>query len=570
MDTNKKSSFDKLVTGLTTDDRNAMLERINSSITENVEFTEIRKTPLEYELTLTQQLENESFLYRFLLWVRSFIKQKTKENIYNEDILIRVAKKISREHVGLINYKHKVLDSFFYERLRSLKDVSDYFKPYMLLVDENPGDFYVFLSSFVAPELVSLINETADPFTLSFGQQPTIEVKDGLMKKLDEILNYINEKTKANLYLSIVKVNWLNEFTKLPFIHFNSQFNNLSGKNFTCPYNRATYDYNMFASVLSNIDTISNEVLEAIFLYSRRKDLSDQNKSSEIERDLQEFMSLSNQYLTLINDFLSNIPIVELGKVVTQDYNWEPGSISGVEAWFASFRSQWRKVIEVRWNDWEKERKKNQLEKNLLKDFNLKSFPVLKYRPWNLLWMHVPFACELTGGFLSWFALEKYTKIIDPLNCIMLDGIFIRSENKSEFTENLNLFSQCNNRMKNLITKLSPEGEYGMAFKEMVETKVRTINVQNQIEKIIMSTENEIREITKIFGKSCRAIERVFHGLFDDKKDGIHEGLQNLNTIKGSQNKEWKDHVYKVREIMKKCIFYISELEPIDAASRNV
>ena len=62
-------------------------------------------------------------------------------------------------------------------------------------------------------------------------------------------------------------------------------------------------------------------------------------------------------------------------------------------------------------------------------------------------------------------------------------------------------------------------------------------------------------------------MENVFHGFFDDDKDGEHQPLQNLTTIKGRQNREWRDNLIMIRNDLKKVMFYISELEPIDAAS---
>ena len=72
-----------------------------------------------------------------------------------------------------------------------------------------------------------------------------------------------------------------------------------------------------------------------------------------------------------------------------------------------------------------------------------------------------------------------------------------------------------------------------------------------------------------MFCKSCRTIEAVFSGIFDDKKDGVHETLQNFTTIRGAQNKQYRDTLGKIRHTLKKSTFYIAELEPIDNATMN-
>lgn len=569
MEEDIKGSFDKLVAGLSAADRNAMLERIKKTSGESIKLVETEEKPAEYSMSLSVRLQNESIFYRIILWLRSFIKQKDTEKLYNEDIIANIAKKINREHPGLLMHRHGVLDSIFFEQLRRIKDAADFFKPYILLIEDNPGDFYVFLSSFVAPELSEAVNRDVDPFNLPFGQDPSIEIKTDLLKKLDEMLKNMDTTTKANLYAGILSISWLRQFTRLPFIHFCAQFTNIAGDSYTCPYSNARTDFNQFAAVFGNLQSIENEVLEALFLYSQRKDLTKNAQTKDIERAINEFLAKANSFLGSIEMFIAGVPVYKIGKVINADYDWEPGSIEGVEAWFPSFRSHWRKIIDIRWNAWIKERKKHMLENNFFNDFKLHELPALRYRPWAYMWMHIPFECELTGGFLGWFATEKFDGMLQTLNEVMMEGIFIRSENRTEYSEGLDLFIKANNRMTALIGKLSPQGEFGSVFQGFIDSKVKSLQVQNQIDSMMRAIEDDVRGITKDFGKGIRAMEMVFKGFFDEKKDGIHETLQNMTAIKGHQNREWRDRLVKIRETLQKSLFYISELEPLDASANE-
>ena len=40
-----------------------------------------------------------------------------------------------------------------------------------------------------------------------------------------------------------------------------------------------------------------------------------------------------------------------------------------------------------------------------------------------------------------------------------------------------------------------------------------------------------LKEIIQKFTKGSKMMERVFHGFFDESKDGMHETLQNFTTI---------------------------------------
>ena len=545
VESDTKSSFDRLVAGLNAEDRLAMLNRINQMDTQPVQFT-VENVDKEQNVSLQKKLQNESFIYKFVLWLRALFDKKTVEQLYGQDLLLSISKKINNRFPGTINYKIRSLDYIFYERLVTIKEAADFFKVYFTYVEENPGDFYVFLSSFVAPELSEKINAQADPFIYPFSKPITPDARTDLAKKLDDILSNMDRDTKQNMYSAVSQANWLYKFSTLQYIHFISQFTNVTGDNFTCPYSNALMDYNELASVFANIQPIQNEVLEALFLFSQRKHLTINAQDKDIEKAVKEFMVKALAFFGTIQSFSNNVPIKNLGRVLNSDFDWQPPNMEGAEAWFPSFRAQWRKIQDIRWNDFAREQKKQMLSENLKTDFDLDEFPVMEFRPWLKLWNRIPFNRELTGGFLSWFCTEKYEKVIQDLNVVAMEGVFYKSENRSEYSEGLNNFSNANNLMKDLIRKLSPEGEFGKLFEDFATNRVHTFQVQSQIESMMEQIENTVKEAISLFGKGARTIERVFYGFFEEQKDGIHEPLQNITTIRGRDNRRFVDSLISI------------------------
>ena len=554
---------------MSSEDRGQMLEKINQISIPVVQFVETENQLPEKNLSLHLRLREESPFYRFFIWIRAIFEKKNPEKIYNEDVLASMARRINRDHPGILNHRNGLVDSIFYQHLISLKNAADFFKPYFNIIDDAPGGFYVFLSSFVAPELAERINSEADPFSLDYSTEASPEVKSRLLKTLDEILKNIDGSDKSNLYYAVSSLNWLRQFSKLPYIHFTSQFTNIAENNYTCPYRNAVNDFDKFAAVFANIQPVSNEVLEAMLMFAQRKEITKNAQEKDIERTIKEFLAKTNQLFASIQMFISSVPIIKVGKIINADYDWLPGNIDGVESWFPNFRSHWRSIIEVRWGDWLREKKKKNLETYLKNDFGLTEFPALHYRPWQALWMRVPFSCELTGGFLSWFCENRFDQMITPLNEVMMEGIFVRNENRVEYSEGLNLFVQSMKQMEELIARLAPEGEYGAMFEEFATTRLRSFQVQNQIDSMMTTTETEIHDIVRKFGKGSRMMDKCLRGILSDDRDGVHDGLQNFNTIKGHQNRAWKDKLREIWESLKKSIFYLTELEPIDAATER-
>ena len=564
-----RTAFDRLVAGMTSEERSSMLEKINQDSVSVVQFVETENQVPEKSLSLHLRFKEESFFYRFFLWLRGIIEKRSSEKIYNEDVIASMARRLNRDHPGIVNHRNGLLDTVFYEHLKALKSAADFFKPYFAIIDDSPGDFYVFLSSFVAPELSEKINSEADPFSLDYSAEPTNDTRAMLLKNLDNILKNIDAGSKSDMYTAVSAVNWLRQFTRLPYIHFTSQFTNLTGSNYTCPYRNAVNDYAAFAAVFTNIIPVKSEVLEAMLMFSQKKDLTKNAQDKDIERTVKEFLSKTNQYFASIQSFISSVPIIKTGKIINADYDWLPGNIEGVEAWFPNFRSHWRKIIDVRWGDWLRERKKKNLENYLKNDFGLSEFPVLTYRPWQALWMRVPFSCELTGGFMSWFSENAYDNMIQTLNEVMMEGVFVRNENRIEYSEGLNLFVQSVSQIRELTDRLAPGGEFGALFDEFATSRLRSFQVQNQIDSMMATTESEIKDSVRKFSKGSRMMDKCLNGILSDEKDGVHDGLQNLGTIKGSQNRAWKDRLRNIWETLKKAQFYISELEPIDSATES-
>lgn len=559
-----RNAFDNLVAGLSAQDRAEMLQRLNASGRNTINLVEVDDEIPEKNLSLHLKYQSLPFFHKFILWIRSMIQGKSAERLFNDDALTDLARKINRIHPGLVDHRQKVLDSLFFRQLKSLKDAADFFKPYFVPVDDRAGEFYVFLSSFVAPAISEKINSEADPFAFSFDEEPDKEHKAEVFKSLDDVLNNIDASQKANLYDSIVALNWLKKFSVLPFLHFMAQFTSVVGDNYTCPYKNAVADYDIFAPLFTNLKSLEAEVLEALFLFSHKQEFSENPKSMELERSVKEFLANATSNLSAVQMFISSVPVNKIGRIINENFDWQPGSISGVEGWFPKFRAQWRSIIEVRWIEWVKERKKNSIASALHADFNLSYFPEVEYHPWTSLWSQVTFTYELCGGFLSWFSAKLYPNYLVYLNDIMIEGIFNGNEKRASFTDAFNTFKSSNQNMLELIQRLGPNGDLGVKFAEWSKYPSGTVQLQNQISTTMSKIDSEIAAIIRDFKSSSTALCKFISKLFTQEPKRSTELLTNFTMIKGRGNQVWRDELEKIVKGLSKAIYYLSEFEPID------
>lgn len=563
-DDQHRGSFDELVAGISSDERKYLLAKINQNRERSFPLVQPAREETD-GFTLDIKLNSESFLYKLFLWIRSLISKKHKLEIYNNDLIRTLARKINKNHPGIVDMQNGLILSLFYEKLKELKNAADFFKPYFNIFNENPGKFYVFMSTFIAPEIASSINAEADPYSVPFEKEGTKEVRSSLLKKLEGILKDIPQKSRAVMYDAVKSLNWLKRFSELPYTHFLAQFTAIVSENYTCPFTNAQTDFNALANVLSDARSIPNEALEALFLFPQRKGGATVELDQDTEKSMREFLSKSAAGISMVQMFISTVPFFALGKVIFSDYDWQIETFGGAEDWFVKFKEEWKIVFDERWESWLRDRKKSQLADVLMEKFGILSFPELPYRPWANLWGGVPFRCEMTGGFLYWFATVKYEEVMGVLNVLVLEGVFLNNDNRAEFSEAMNKFAEINHQVQLFGESLNEKGSVGSVFAKLIADHVRTLKGQNMVNSIILNAETSIRGWESSFCDCCRTIEKVLAGILDDEKtDKKYESIQNLMTIKGRENRAYRDNLQAEREVLLESRRILAEIEPLD------
>lgn len=563
-DDQHRGSFDELVAGISSDERKYLLAKINQNREHSFPLVQPAREETD-GFTLDIKLNSESFLYKLFLWIRSLISKKHKLEIYNDDLIRTLARKINKNHPGIVDMQNGLILSLFYEKLKELKNAADFFKPYFNIFNENPGKFYVFMSTFIAPEIASSINAEADPYSVPFEKEGTKEVRSSLLKKLEGILKDIPQKSRAVMYDAVKSLNWLKRFSELPYTHFLAQFTAIVSENYTCPFTNAQTDFNALANVLSDARSISNEALEALFLFPQRKGGATVELDQDTEKSMREFLSKSAAGISMVQMFISTVPFFALGKVIFSDYDWQIETFGGAEDWFVKFKEEWKIVFDERWESWLRDRKKSQLADVLMEKFGILSFPEFPYRPWTNLWGGVPFRCEMTGGFLYWFATVKYEEVMGVLNVLVLEGVFLNNDNRAEFSEAMNKFAEINHQVQLFGESLNEKGSVGSVFAKLIADHVRTLKGQNMVNSIILNAETSIRGWESSFCDCCRTIEKVLAGILDDEKtDKKYESIQNLMTIKGRENRAYRDNLQAERELLLESRRILAEIEPLD------
>ncbi|MCR4822831.1 MAG: DUF5312 domain-containing protein [Treponema sp.] len=558
----KQDSFERLATGISDEERRRILDQMQTSSGTSSQLHSVEDNYNDSEEPFEIKIKTESIFVRFLVWVRALISNTTQRAIYNEIKINEISHKVEKNFPGIISAKNGRLLDPFYEGLTELKDCAAFFKPYFTLLSDDSSLFYVYLSSIVMPAVTSDIQANVDPYSNPVKAEIRPDLRISLIRKLDEIFETIPSDEKAKMYQAAKASEWMKEFLHLPFNRFISLFSDNGDKGKTSPFGQVFTEIELFSRVLCNNIDISDELLEALFMFAFRN--SKHASDEETGRDAGEFLNKAHSNLSLLQMFMNSIPIRSISCLVHNDYQWKPEAFSGGEDWFVKYKNAWKKIFEQKWQAWEADCKRALLLQSLKTNFNLDSFPKFPERPWAELWGGIDFAYESTISFLYWFMTEKFSEFELDLKTLLVQGSFNKIENHSELSDAYNAMIQLSISFNSFSRQLSVHGEYGGMFNKIQEDKSRTLQAQNKVEQMMRSIESESKSLIHRFGDAVRPIINILNGALGYSKDQRYDTVKNINIMKDKNNKPFSFKIEKAKTSMENALNFVIELEGLD------
>lgn len=563
---NRSQTFDSLVSGLNGDERKALLTKMQNGATSEISTLETNEefADSDDKGDFKTRLQQESFLLRVWLWIKSIFTNTSVEQVYNNTLVAQIAHNVQAQTPGLIDYHHQYLSNDFYEKLVELKHAADFFSGCIQTYEKNPGSFYVLLGSLIMPQIGDTMDKEADPYQYALTKEANTEMRTSLLRKMDDILQKIPSDKKSEMYMCVRSVEWLRQFTKLPFTEFISKFTSVVDNLNTCSFDVVENEISAFAHILYNGRTIPDEVIEALYLYSVRQVNAVELDDIDGKNSGASFMDTAAAQISVISMFITTVPMRSVACIVYNNALLVPEAFGGGEEWFVKYKAEWKKLFDRKWESWIRDCKKEKLKTKLMDYFTMATFPLFPVRPWGALWGGVPFSYEMTLGFLNNFFKEQFTAYEKVLKIVTLEGDFSIKDNRYEFNDTVNMFENIYDALKELATKLSNTGEYGVEFLRYQEMKGKTKSGVQKINMIMEQVEDTVEGLIASFGDACRTIDKLLTGLLSSKIDSHYGNLTNMSTIQGRDNKKFRDDLEKCTHGIEHAFEIVKELEPID------
>lgn len=381
---------------------------------------------------------------------------------------------------------------------------------------------------------------------------------------MDEIIQSIPPDRKRRFYEAVQGLEWIRQFTRLPFDKLLTRFtnsDNLGGR--TCPLDVVTQEIGTFAKVLCNGRKILPEVLESLYMVLANRNILQTTETAD------EYLAKSQKNIAALKLFITTIPLRKIGCLSFHSFFWQPDNLVGVEDWFVKYKNHMKKIFDQQWDYWLRDKKKEETRKYMEKRFKLKTFPLLPQRPWTFLWDGINFPHEYTLGFIHSFYENLYPKYSTLFKTIIGEGDFIQKNNRVEFTDAYNEFEHQQIAFRTFDNDLSSTGNTGTLFSQLANITVRTIQTQNKAESLIRKLEADASIMIAKFCGASRSIQLILNGITSDQRNHQYETLSNISSIQGHNNAQFKTDLTQTALDFHDILELIKNLETIELSELN-
>ena len=469
---------------------------------------------------------------------------------------------------GYYNFQKDLLLIKFQEEIVKLRDASRFF--YSALdasINRDKGGLMVFLGSLEMPEIHNLIVSDTDPISLAshYSTLSEIELRQKALKALEDSLAGITEADRNKMYSCARALFCLKQLSSFLFDRLINSFNyDTASQGYVCPA----------ASVRDQLLALNNilfslkkpppiAMLESLFIFVLTEKSDEPN--FDINNEMRKLLVQAEVSLQAIRDFNMEVPLTNLIRCISRSPSLLPQNIGGGEDWYQVYRDRWKSQIEEKFLTYTRTRRQRDLQnafRYFLKGTNLKLLE-------NMGSNQNPSGISIKGNFCLSFLQTFYTvvfmgeinKFIRP---ILIEGDFIRKENRAEFTECYNNLIKLEDLIIRFDKDISPNGDIGKSY---IQAKNGIASLPIKRRKIQIIVEEAALTAERIITQTREAMEgmvKILGGILKKTADGKYDTLTNLSALAG-RGTTFQEGITESINQLKKTIQLMDDIDAMEA-----
>lgn len=527
---NTDDTFSRLVADMPLEDRKNLLERLSSqsNLSQDPLYEESVDT---YKEDLMAQFSRLPWYGRLICFIVSIFKSIPPDKVFEESRVARLGKIIESRAPGYFDRKRVMMLPAFHAALIELKNGARFF--YNALdssLNRDKGAFFTFLASLEMRDLYSRLQQETDPLKF-VDRHPDIsemDLRNMVFQTMDAIFETVSEQERESMYTNARSLYNLKSLASFSFERVILSFlpdSLVHGP--SCPVYVVKDQLISLNNILYSFkDPPSITLIESLFVFQLHS--KEEGKNFDMDMEIRELISKAEASLLTFRSFNKRIPLNLILRCATHNMMLEPKLLTGGEDWFVTFQDYWRQHIEKQIATYMWDRHKKELFESFryfLKGHNLMFLD-------NAASDSNPDGITVQGSFSLSFLLTFYTVVFANdlnglLRTILLDGDFVKREQRTSFTEGYNDLMKLESDIKEFDQALSATGRLGKRYILALEDP----SVPTRLRKTQLVIESATEEAQLIIERTQKAIDAVItvlNAIITKDLEGNYDALSNM------------------------------------------
>jgi hypothetical protein len=401
--------------------------------------------------------------------------------------------------------------------------------------NRDRGAFYAFLGSLEMIDIHQRLDGEIVPSEVS-AKHPGLkdtELKQTALDLMEDAFAGINEEQRNMMYAHARSLSCLKELAFFLFDRVLYAFaNDSAAGGMACSVSVVRDQLAALNNVLFSLKTPPSMILlESLFIFV----LQEQSGSEEIDiaNESKNLLSVAENSLVAIREFNRTIPLSLILKVANRNTALAPSAISGGEDWFSVYRDYWKQHIEHLFDEHIRTRR----QRELLESFRsfLKGAPLrsLEHAETESNHEGLPVRMSYDLSFLLTFHTVVFVPdIAKVLRPILLEGEFIKRENRTLFTESYNDLMKLDEDIKRFDQNISPNGEIGKQY-AVAQADMSLTSRRRKVQSVVENANEVAVNIVTAARQALNGMLTVLQGIARKDAEGKNEMIGNINKFIG-------------------------------------
>jgi hypothetical protein len=557
--------FNRLVSELSLEERAKLLEKLRSqsSLQHGPLYEEVSDEPAE---TIDVRFNSLPWYRRLWFRILSFFNSRAPLKLFEDSLMSRISRVIEEQAPGFYNYQKDLLLPKFQEMLIYLRDGSRFF--YQVLdssFNRDKGGLMVFLGSLEMPDIHRRIQGGTAPSVLAeqFPSLSEVELRQKAHRAMEEAVSAVSDEQRSVMYYNARSLFCLKQLSSFLFDRIINMFIVDSAYHGgICPAASIREQLLGLNNILNSLrEPPPMTLLESLFVFvlSERED----EPGFDIQIEIRKLLSRAEASLEAIRTFNNQVPLTRLLRCISRDTDISPQNIGGGEDWFAVYREHWKQLIDGHFSTFTKTKKQKDMQNSLRYFLKGNSLKMLENAGSESSSTGVPIKEAFCLSFLQTFYtvvfMGEINKILRP---ILLDGEFIRKENRTEFAEYYNAIIKLEDMIRHFDQTLSGSGDFGQRYaqakSEMTSLPIKRRKIQIVLQEASRAARGIIDQTKDAIKGMILILSGIVKGSVDDKYDSL------ANLVVFGRPSAFFDSLRSCIDQFQKAIRLMSDIEDIE------